>query len=328
MFKFVDDLKSLVKDFIGNLFSVLIVIIVLFAELALIVYLSSKDNYEGIFWCGVSFILGIFVWIFGAKFFPSGNKEKELNQRIKDLENKNRMLADEFDMNRMLDNFLHTINFAANLELIRVDTAGYIVKEQLIRNVREILDLNQNYPEPDGLQEKLDLNIPDKIFYVREKQYKQTLGIKLGELSYAEYEDRVYISGLTFSVLQSYNNLPPNGGVDFCVLENTNANVLERRFITSNKYDEFKNEYKNYHNQLFEQEMNEKANSICEQLTSKMHNMLQSKYTNLEFVTLERKNKLNKLDWKDFSTIGTSSSRVVRIACDIFTGLDMVKKVN
>lgn len=326
MFKFVDDLKSLIKDFIGNLFSILIVIILLFVELALIVDLISTKNYAGIWGCGVSFIVGIFVWIFGAKFFPSVNKEKELNQRIRDLENENRELADELDMNGMLDNFLRTIDVGANLELIKVDTAGYIVKEQLIRNVREILDLNQNYPEPADWQERLDLNIPDKIFYVREKQYRQTFGIKLGELSYAEDRDNVYISGLTFSVLNSSNML--DGGVDFCVLENTNANVLERRFITSNKYDEFKNEYKNYHNQLFEQEMNEKANSICEQLTSKMHNMLQSKYTNLRFVTLENGNAPGELEWKPFSTIGGSSSRVVRIACDIFTGLDMVKNVN
>ena len=237
------------------------------------------------------------------------------------------MHADECDMNRMLDNFLHTINFDANLELIRVDTAGYIVKEQLIENVLEILDLNQNYPQPGDLQRRLDLNIPDKIFYVKEKQHRQTFGIDLRELWYAEDEDNVYICGLTFGVLHSYNNLPPNGGVDFCVLENTNANIVESRFITSNNYDEFKNEYKNYHNQLFEQEMNEKANSICEQLTSKMHNMLQSKYTNLEFVTLERKNELNDLTWNRFSRIRDSSSRVVRIACDIFTGLDMVKNV-
>ena len=143
MFKFVDDLKSLVKDFIGNLFSVLLVIIALFGEIALVLSLGFKGNICGGFGCAVSFLLGGFAWFFGAKFFPFGNNERELRQRIKKLQNENRMHADECDMNRMLDNFLHTINFDANLELIRVDTAGYIVKEQLIENVLEILDLKK-----------------------------------------------------------------------------------------------------------------------------------------------------------------------------------------
>ena len=326
MFKFVDDFKSVVKNFIGNLLSVLVVIIALLGEIVLIIDLISKENFSGGLGCVVSFLLGVVVWKFGAKFFPSVNKEKELNQRIKELENEIQKCEDERDMNRMVNETLNTIQMLARLELIQVDTAGYLVKDQLIHDVCEISELNQAYPHPSKIKEKLDVNIPDKIFYVKEKQHRQTFGIDLRELFYAEANDKVYICGLTFGMLHSYDNLPPNGGVDFCVLENTNANRLESRFITSSNYDVFKNEYKDYHNQLFIQEMDEKANSICEKFTSNMHNMLKSRYVNIEFVKNE--DEYEWLPWQPFSSIGDSSSRVVpRIAYDIFTGLNMVRNV-
>lgn len=326
VFKFVDDFKSVIKNCIGNLLSVLVVIIALFGEIALIIDLISKENSSGGLGCVVSFLLGVIVWKFGAKFFPSVNKEKELNQRIKELENEIQNYADERDMNRMVNETLNTVQMLARLELIQVDTAGYLVKDQLIHDACRIAELGQVYPAPLGVQAALNYNIPDKIFYVKEKQYRQTFGIDLSELWYAEYEDNVYICGLTFGVLHSYNNLPPNGGVDFCVLENTN--MLQKRFITSNNYDEFKNRYKNYHNQLFEKEMNEKANSICEKFTSNMHNMLRSRYVNIEFVNNRDEYKYRRLPWRRFSSIRDSSSRVVpRIAYDIFTGLNMVRNV-
>ena len=326
MFKFVDDFKSVVKNFIGNLLSVLVVIIALLGEIVLIIDLISKENSSGGLGCVVSFLLGVVVWKFGAKFFPSVNKEKELNQRIKELENEIQKYADERDMNRMVNETLNTVQMLARLELIQVDTAGYLVKDQLIHDVCEISELNQAYPHPSKIKEKLDVNLPDKIFYVKEKQHRQTFGIDLRELFYAEDNDKVYICGLTFGMLHSYDNLPPHGGVDFCVLENTNANRLESRFITSSNYDVFKNEYKDYHNQLFIQEMDEKANSICKKFTSNMHNMLKSRYVNLEFV--KNKDEYERLHWKPFSSIGDSSSRVVpRIAYDIFTGLNMVRNV-
>jgi hypothetical protein len=72
--------------------------------------------------------------------------------------------------------------------------------------------------------------------------------------------------------------------------------------------------------------MDEKANSICEKFTSNMHNMLKSRYVNIEFV--KNKDEYERLDWKPFSSIGDSSSRVVpRIAYDIVTGLNMVRNV-
>ena len=289
-------------------------------------FLISKENSSGGLGCVVSFLLGVVVWKFGAKFFPSVNKEKELNQRIKELENEIQKYADERDMNRMVNETLNTVQMLARLELIQVDTAGYLVKDQLIHDVCEISELNQAYPHPSKIKEKLDVNIPDKIFYVKEKQHRQTFGIDLRELFYAENNDKVYICGLTFGMLHSYDNLPPNGGVDFCVLENTNANRLESRFITSSNYDVFKNEYKDYHNQLFIQEMDEKANSICEKFTSNMHNKLESRYENIKFV--KNKDEYRRLHWKTFSSIGDSSSRVVPcIAYDIFIGLNMLRNV-
>ena len=326
MFKFVDYFKRIVKILIGNLFSFLLALIAILLEGALIWICISKENFSGVFCCVVSFVLGVVVWKFGVKFFPSVNKEKELNQRIKELENEIQKYADERDMNRMVNETLNTVQMLARLELIQVDTAGYLVKDQLIHDACKISKLNEAYPHPLGIWEMLDVNIPDKIFYVKEKQHRQTFGIDLRELFYAEANDKVYICGLTFGMLHSYDNLPPNGGVDFCVLENTNANRLESRFITSSNYDGFKNEYKDYHNQLFIQEMDEKANSICEKFTSNMHNMLKSRYVNIEFV--KNKDEYERLDWKPFSSIGDSSSRVVpRIAYDIFTGLNMVRNV-
>ena len=44
MFKFVDDFKSVVKNFIGNLLSVLVVIIALLGEIVLIIDLISKGG--------------------------------------------------------------------------------------------------------------------------------------------------------------------------------------------------------------------------------------------------------------------------------------------
>ena len=182
VFKIVDELKSLVKDFIGNLLSVLVVIIALFGEIALIIDLISKENSSGGLGCVFSFGLGVIVWEFGAKFFPSVNKEKELNQRIKELENEIQNYADERDMNRMVNETLNTVQMLARLELIQVDTAGYLVKDQLIHDACQIARLGQVYPAPRGIQAAWNYNIPDKIFYVKEKQHRQTLGIDLREL--------------------------------------------------------------------------------------------------------------------------------------------------
>lgn len=330
MFKFVDDLKSLVKDFTGNLFSVLVVIIALFGEIALIIDLSSKDNYAGIWGCVVSLIVGIFVWRFGAKFFPSGNKEKELNQRIKELQNENKRYSDELDMNRMVRQSLNAIQFNARLELVHVDTAGYLVKEERIDDVKKIEELKKVYSKVydsafQKVKEKIDYNVPDKIFYVKEKQHGQYFGIDLQDLYYAEVNGTIYICGLSFTTLHSYNNLSVDEGVDFCVLENTNASRVEDKFITSSVYDDFKTKYKQYHDNLYVDEMNKRANFICEKFTDNMHKMLKSRYVNIQFVSLQDKKKYS--GWKSFSSIESSSSKLIPIAYDIVTGLNMVRNV-
>ncbi len=332
MFKFVDYFKRIVKILIGNLFSFLLALIAILLEGALIWTCISKENFSGVFCCVVSFVLGVVVWKFGAKFFPSVNKEKELNQRIKELQNENKRYSDELDMNRMVRQSLNAIQFNARLELVHVDTAGYLVKEEKIDDVKKIKKLEEVYSKVynsvfQKFKEKLDYNVPDKIFYVKEKQHIQTFGIDLQNLDYAENNGTIYICGLSFTTLHSYNNLSVDEGVDFCVLENTNANRVEDKFITSSDYDDFKTKYKQYHDNLYVDEMNKRANFICGKFTDNMHKMLKSRYVNIQFVSLQDKKKYSKLQWKSFSSIESSSSKLIPIAYDIVTGLNMVRNV-
>ena len=216
-------------------------------------------------------------------------KEQVLEQKLGQLEIRNRELENRLDTRAQTEGVPADIDFTFKLEQMEYAKKGYVVKEEPL----EAYVADQRYKDliPDvGLFNKMldALMMKEKgvrkVLYVKKYYYKVSIGIDFSHIKFTFSDDRILFSGVKFTRLHDISSeLEPDADdIDHCWILNTLDNWAEIKH--SNYYDMFKDAYRRMQEAETRSSLEAEVESLCRQYTMVFRRNIQSRFPKADFV--------------------------------------------
>lgn len=216
-------------------------------------------------------------------------KEQVLEQKLGQLEIRNRELENRLDTRAQTEGVPADIDFTFKLEQMEYAKKGYVVKEEPL----EAYAGDQRYKDliPDvGLFNKMldALMMKEKgvrkVLYVKKYYYKVSIGIDFSHIKFTFADDRILFSGVKFTRLHDISSeLEPDADdIDHCWILNTLDNWAEIKH--SNYYDLFKDAYRRMQEAETRSSLEAEVETLCRQYTMVFRRNIQSRFPKADFV--------------------------------------------
>ena len=155
-------------------------------------------------------------------------KEQELEQRLLQMENRNRELENKLDTRAQTEGTPADIDFTFKLEQMEYSKKGYVVKEEALEEFAGDERYKNMIPDVSLWNKMLDaLAMKEqgirKVLYIKKYYYKVSIGIDFSKIKFSFDGDRLLFSGAKFSRLHDISSElePDSGDIDHCWILNT-----------------------------------------------------------------------------------------------------------
>ncbi len=216
-------------------------------------------------------------------------KEHELEQKVGELELRNRELENRLDTRAQTDDMPADIDFTFKLEQMEYAKKGYVVKEEPLEAFAADNQFKNLIPNVGLWNKMLDaLMMKDhgirKILYIKKYYYKVSLGIDFSHIKFSFEDDRILFYGVKFTRLHDISSelKPDEGDIDHCWILNTVENWAEIKH--SAYYDLFKEAYTRMQDAETHDALEAEVSSLCDQYTEVFRRNIQRRFPQADFV--------------------------------------------
>ena len=249
--------------------------------------------------------------------------EEEKDRRLKDAEKENAELRRQKDLLQQAQSFFANINFHKKLSLMDKTDIGYIVRNE---NFDELKKDEKLAGLIEGATSVLQRKQSRNLLYIHRQRVKHNLGIDLDKIRYAHHNGKLYVQGVEIVILHNTSaeiDKETEGDVDICWV--TGGNILgggEAGIKNSDSYDKLKDAYKAKIEAETNAEIRLDTEALCRQISTRLQKGLNSRYPNVEFVSLEQAETMQNLDWKAPSQ--DSDMELISLMSDMHMGLNLL----
>ncbi len=229
----------------------------------------------------------------------------ELNIKINELEGKLAEKDNEIETMKQIQQLVTNYESSEQLQLFTVSKSGYIVKEEALYPLKNIKELNENFPRTEEFFSR-DIKADDnwRVFYSDNKLYKYGVGIKLEQLYFATKLNTIYLKGIKFSRLvrhdEDYNGYNPETNVANHVWIVKRDKKNKYTIINKQQHNDFKEHYRGYQQDIAGQAIQRAIDNFCESLTERLHEVLETRYGGrIKFVN-DNEN-IENIRWQPFT---------------------------
>ena len=216
-------------------------------------------------------------------------KEQELEQKVNQLETRNRELENRLDTRAQTEGMPADIDFTFKLEQMEFSKKGYVVKEEPLASLKGDERFKNLVPDVSLFNKMLDTLMMKeqgvrKILYIRKYYYKVSIGIDFSRIKYTFADDRILMAGVKFSRLHDISSeLEPDADdIDHCWILNTLDNWAEIKHSTY--YDLFKEAYTRMQDAETRDSLDAEVERLCQQYTDIFRRSIQSRFPLVDFV--------------------------------------------
>ena len=216
-------------------------------------------------------------------------KEQELEQRLLQMENRNRELENKLDTRAQTEGTPADIDFTFKLEQMEYSKKGYVVKEEALEEFAGDERYKNMIPDVSLWNKMLDaLAMKEqgirKVLYIKKYYYKVSIGIDFSKIKFSFDCDRLLFSGAKFSRLHDISSElePDSGDIDHCWILNTIDGWAEIKH--SAYYDMFKDAYTRIQDAETHDSLEAEVESLCDQYTAIFRRNIQNRFPKADFV--------------------------------------------
>lgn len=228
----------------------------------------------------------------------------------------------EINTLRQTQQLVATYKRSKELQILMISKSGNIVKEEELYPLKNIKELNKNFPKKSfflWLNKDIEANDNWRVFYADNQPYIYGVGIILDNVYFAIDLDtsNIYFKGVELSRLE-YRRLPtfnkeydPNANVAnhvWIVKRDNNGNYS---IINKQQHHDFKEHYRGYQQNKAGNAIQEEIDKLCYFFTKGLHDILHARYGNrIHFV--DDNDNIENLNWMTLSE-GLRTNRNVQI---------------
>ena len=216
-------------------------------------------------------------------------KEVALEEKVTQLESRNRELANKLDTRSQTDGMPSDIDFTFKLEQMEYAKKGYVVKEEPLESFSGDDRYKSLIPDVSLWNKMLEtLAMKDKgirkILYIKKYYYKVSIGIDFSKIKFSFADDQIFFSGVKFAKLHDISSelQPDADDIDHCWILNTTDNWAEIKH--SAYYDLFKDTYTRMQDAETRESLEAEVESLCGQYTAIFRRNIQSRFPQVAFV--------------------------------------------
>lgn len=216
-------------------------------------------------------------------------KEVALEEKVTQLESRNRELASKLDTRSQTDGMPSDIDFTFKLEQMEYAKKGYVVKEEPLEAFSGDDRYKSLIPDVSLWNKMLEtLSMKDKgvrkILYIKKYYYKVSIGIDFSTIKFSFRDDQIFFSGVKFTKLHDISSelQPDADDIDHCWILNTTDNWAEIKH--SAYYDLFKDTYTRMQDAETKESLESEVEILCGQYTAVFRRNIQSRFPQVAFV--------------------------------------------
>ena len=215
--------------------------------------------------------------------------EKLLEQKVGELENRNRELENRLDTRGQTGGAPADIGFTFKLEQMEYSKKGYIVKEEPLENFTS--DRRFHHMIPDvGLFNKMlnTLMMKErgvrKVLYIKKYYYKVSIGIDFSKIKFSFDGDKILFAGVKFTRLHDISSELEHDedDINHCWILKTLDNWAEIKHSTY--YDMFKDAYTRLQDAETRDSLESEVGTLCSQYTQIFRKNIHRRFPQAVFI--------------------------------------------
>ena len=212
--------------------------------------------------------------------------EKELQDRLVTLENRNRELESRLDTWGQTANVPANVNFTFKVETMTFDKTGYIVKEEPL--TRFVNDPAYKLSDKTGVFDRISKWMDDivnpgekKVLYIGKYYIKASIGLDFTKIKFSTDGGGLTLFGVKFTKLNDLAIDRDPDDVNHCWLVNDGFEGLT--INKSDLYKEFTETYARIREEEADQALSGEVEALCDHYTAVFRSNLSERFPGIEF---------------------------------------------
>ncbi|MBO4558022.1 MAG: hypothetical protein J5693_05400 [Bacteroidales bacterium] len=213
-------------------------------------------------------------------------KERELQEKVATLENRNRELESRIDTWSQTANAPTNVNLSFKLETMTYDKTGYIVKEEPLEKF--LTDPVYKIADKKALSDKLSKFVDNlthpgekKVLYIGKYYVKASIGLDFTKVKFANDNGVLTLFGVKFSKLNDLAIERDPEDVNRCWLINDNGDEVS--INQADVYRDFTEVYSKMRTQEADKALEGEVEGLCERYTAVFRNNLSARFPGIRF---------------------------------------------
>lgn len=322
---------------VGSYFVIAICILLIACNIAAFLYFPKMASSLAIILSNVITVLLMFVAVqpinfllqheFAVKARELADKEKaekELEEKVIDLENRNRELESRIDTWSQAAAVPTNVRFTFKLETMTFDKSGYIVKEEPLE--RFLNNPTYKLSDKKGVMERLTKWVDNlahpgekKVLYIGKYYIKASIGLDFTKIKFSTDGGLLTLFGVKFSKLNDLAIDRDPEDVEHCWLLNKEMDGLTT-INQSGVYEEFTEIYSHLREQEADQALAAEIDALCEHYTAVFRSSLSDRFPGIEFCDHIEDSEYTWYSLKDH----IQDTRIYPIASNMFLMADVL----